>query len=609
MPEPPPDDRTVMPSPITAFGSATTHFSGVNVLPAGTRLGEFEIEGLIAEGGFGIVYAAYDHSLQRRVALKEYMPQAIGRRIGTIEVGANTERHAETFRAGLRSFVNEARLLAQFDHPSLVKVYRFWEGHGTAYMVMPLYDGVTLKEALQQRGDPPSEAWLKQLLAQLMDALALLHRSHCFHRDIAPDNILLLQDGRPLLLDFGAARRVIGDMTQALTVILKPGYAPIEQYAEAPSLKQGPWTDVYALAGVVYFAITGSAPAPAVARMMSDPVGPLAEIAGGRYSARFLNGIDRALAVKPDDRPQSIGEFARGLDIALSKSDDVTSSHRPRGIANDDVTVIHEPRPSEVRSAASGKKLGLIIGAGMLAIIAGVGYMFAPTWLELLKEADFLRKVVDATSPTPKEADTSPTPPQEPDATPAPPPATVDPTPAPPERRQFDPVQALDEVFQARNPDHSVAIALERQQVRIGKDPLRFTIRSSKPGYVYLLMVGTDRAHFNLLFPNTLDRDNRIQAGKEMVLPRPRWKLVPEGPPGTNQFIAIVSESPRQFDSAGIREVEPFAEFPLDEARARYAAHAGDTPLFAGRAKCPPQATACPESFGAAMFSIEEVGG
>ncbi len=120
----------------------------------------------------------------------------------------------------------------------------------------------------------------------------MLHQAHCYHRDISPDNILLLKDGRPLLLDFGSARRVIGDMTQALTVFLKPGYAPMEQYAEEPSMKQGPWTDLYALAAVVYFAITGRPPIPSVARIMSDTMVPAAKVGAGRYSPEFLRAID-----------------------------------------------------------------------------------------------------------------------------------------------------------------------------------------------------------------------------------------------------------------------------------------------------------------------------
>src|SRR5436309_7432749 len=123
-------------------------------------------------------------------------------------------------------------------------------------MAQPYSEGRTLKSALAARADPPDENALRAWLRPLLDALAVMHAAHCFHRDIAPDNILLTAGG-PLLLDFGAARHVIGDMTHALTVVLKPGYAPIEQYGEVPSLTQGAWTDLYALASVVYTAITG----------------------------------------------------------------------------------------------------------------------------------------------------------------------------------------------------------------------------------------------------------------------------------------------------------------------------------------------------------------
>ena len=180
--------------------------ASLSALPSGTRLEEFEILELVGEGGFGIVYLARDHMLQRNVALKEYMPSALATRTGPTTVSVKSEDLAGTFVAGLRSFVNEARLLARFDHPSLVKVYRFWEANGTAYMVMPFYEGVTVRAALLALGGPPTERWLEDLLPPLLDVLAYLHRAHCFYRDIAPDNILILRDGRPLLLDFGAQR-------------------------------------------------------------------------------------------------------------------------------------------------------------------------------------------------------------------------------------------------------------------------------------------------------------------------------------------------------------------------------------------------------------------
>ena len=285
-------------TPVTTPGQ--THGAaggaGHHSLPLGTRLGEFELTKEIGEGGFSIVYLAWDHSLDRNVALKEYMPSSIAARSGPTEVGARSERHRETFDAGLKSFINEAKLLARFDHPALVKVYRFWEANGTAYMVMPFYEGKTVKDTVRALPAPPDEAWLRGLLGPLTEALNVIHAEHCYHRDIAPDNVILLAgSSKPLLLDFGAARRVIGDMTQALTVILKPGYAPVEQYAEVPGMKQGPWTDVYALAAVVYWAITGKTPPTSVGRMLSDTYVPLLECAAGPLRA----------AVSERDRPRA----------------------------------------------------------------------------------------------------------------------------------------------------------------------------------------------------------------------------------------------------------------------------------------------------------------
>jgi serine/threonine protein kinase len=288
-----------------------------HTLPVGTRLRDYELTGLIGEGGFGIVYLAWDHSLQRRVAIKEYMPASMAARVnGSSAIVVKSERHLDTFRAGLKSFVNEARLLARFDHPSLVKVYRFWEENGTAYMVMPYYEGPTLKAALAGLGRAPSEAELRAWLKPLLDALAVMHAAQCYHRDIAPDNILLTPRG-PLLLDFGAARRVIGDMTHAITVVLKPGYAPIEQYGDVATMTQGAWTDLYALASVVYYAIVGKTPTSSVERLMDDRLEPLAATAAGRYGAAFLRAIDAALAVRPGDRPQTEREFRALLDADL----------------------------------------------------------------------------------------------------------------------------------------------------------------------------------------------------------------------------------------------------------------------------------------------------
>ncbi|WP_433705119.1 serine/threonine-protein kinase [Paraburkholderia sacchari] len=327
--------QPALTSPDDSAGSTSaapaTPEAAHQALPIHTRIAEFEIVGLIGEGGFGIVYLAWDTLLRRHVALKEYIPAALAARVaGSADVTVRSQRHEDTFRAGLKSFINEAQLLAQFDHHSLVKVYRFWEANGTAYMVMPYYEGLTLKEMLRQLGMPPTEAWLRGLLAPLIDALAVLHDAQCFHRDIAPDNIMLLKGSqRPLLLDFGAARRVIGDMTQALTVILKPGYAPVEQYAEVPSMKQGPWTDIYALAAVVYYAIEGKTPPASVGRLMGDTYAPLATTAAGRYGDAFLRAIDHALAVRPEDRPQDVRALA--AELGIMAGGDAAAGHAGAG--------------------------------------------------------------------------------------------------------------------------------------------------------------------------------------------------------------------------------------------------------------------------------------
>ncbi len=315
--------------------------SGGAALPIGQALQEYLIEGLIGEGGFGIVYLARDTRLDRVVALKEYMPTNLAQRGADRTVSVRSERYRETFVLGLRSFVNEAKLLASFDHPSLVKVYRFWEENGTAYMVMPFYEGPTLRQKLTELGQPPDEAWLRALLAPMIDALELIHNDHCWHRDIAPDNILLLapqktQAGpgpqlRPLLLDFGAARRVIGDVTHNLTVILKPGYAPLEQYAESESMRQGPWTDVYALCAVLYCAVTGRAPVASVSRVLSDEMVSASSAGAGRYSQAFLGAIDAGLAVRPDARPQSMAALRERFDLGPARTPQNTAT--PRNVA------------------------------------------------------------------------------------------------------------------------------------------------------------------------------------------------------------------------------------------------------------------------------------
>lgn len=298
--------------------NAQAHAGSENCLPIGTRLADFEITGILGEGGFGIVYIAFDHSLQRTVAIKEYMPGVLATRGEDHGIRVRADRHQETFNVGLKSFINEARFLAQFDHPSLVKVYRFWEQNQTAYTAMQYYDGRTMKDIVASSPELVTEAWCRKVLKQILEALEMLYTMRILHRDVSPDNIIVADNGDAVLLDFGSARQIIGDRTRGLTVILKPGYAPVEQYAGDASLDQGPYTDIYALAAVIYYAIMREAPATSIARMVKDPIVPLAVRGVEGFSTPFLAAIDKGLAVMAHERPQTIDAFRELLGIESS---------------------------------------------------------------------------------------------------------------------------------------------------------------------------------------------------------------------------------------------------------------------------------------------------
>ncbi|ATQ76389.1 protein kinase [Massilia violaceinigra] len=300
-------NASVLIDPATAPGASTSP------LPNGHRMEEFEITGVLGVGGFGIVYRAFDHALARVVAIKEYMPAMLAVRQGDLSIALRSERFAATFKSGQAGFINEARLLAKFDHPGLIKVLRFWEGHGTAYMATPCYEGLTLKQRLAG-GRALSEAEIMRMLAALLGALETLHRAQCFHRDIALDNILMQPDGTPVLLDFGSARKLIGDLVDDSSIMLKPGYSPIEQYTDDPAFRQGPWTDIYALGAVIHILVSGQLPPAAVVRSISDNYQPL-EGSTQRYSATLLRAADAALRQRIEDRPQSVGAFAALLGL------------------------------------------------------------------------------------------------------------------------------------------------------------------------------------------------------------------------------------------------------------------------------------------------------
>lgn len=297
-----------------------------NALPAGYRFNEFEIKEVIGGGGFGIVYRAWDHLLERTIAIKEYLPVSLATRNDDLAIQLRGERYQRLFNAGLNSFIQEARLLARFNHPGLLHVLRFWEENGTAYMGTLFYSGMTLKE--WQQGSPESinEAWIRQLLPPLFGAINTIHCAGYLHRDISLDNIQIQENQLPVLLDFGSARKEIGNLSDETEIMLKPGYAPIEQYSEEGDSDQGPWTDIYALGAVLHSLITGSPPPVSVVRCIEDHYQPLSTLRPEGYSLSLLNAIDQALQMDPQQRPQSIDDLAALLDSPVSEMGELVSN-------------------------------------------------------------------------------------------------------------------------------------------------------------------------------------------------------------------------------------------------------------------------------------------
>lgn len=277
-------------------------------LAPGRHVQRYVVERVLGEGGFGVTYLARSLISARLVAIKEYFPREIAARRSDGAVAPGSMADEADFEMGLARFTREAMLLARFRHPNIVKVRRFFRANGTAYLVMRYEDGRSLREILARHA-VLTEAQLRQILFPLLGGLSELHRDGLLHRDIKPENIYVRCDGKPVLLDFGAARYAFGTKgastgRQELSRIYTPGYAPHEQYSG--SGRQNPATDIYGLAATLYRAVTGTAPPEAADRVHDDRIIPAARLARGRYGDAFLAAIDRGLRVHNADRPQSV---------------------------------------------------------------------------------------------------------------------------------------------------------------------------------------------------------------------------------------------------------------------------------------------------------------
>ena len=331
-----------------------------NALPVGYDLESYRIDALLGHGGFGITYRATDQDLKQVVAIKEYLPREIATRDRDSTVVPVSGSDQETFEWGLERFLDEARTLAQFQHSNIVAVRRFIRANGTAYLVMDYCAGESLEIVLDREGTLDASR-VETLLAPLLDALEALHKVGVTHRDIKPGNIYLREDGSPVLLDFGAARQALAQHSRSVTAMATPGYAAFEQYSTKG--KQGPWSDIYGLGATLYRCVTSQRPADASDRMLEDELVPAARAARGRYPENLLQQIDAALALRPQNRPQSVAEWRRIGGIEAELAAEREQYVRQMEIQRSEVQAEKrrqeeaQKRPAETRIGKSGRYL------------------------------------------------------------------------------------------------------------------------------------------------------------------------------------------------------------------------------------------------------------
>jgi predicted Ser/Thr protein kinase len=286
----------------------------IDELQPGSKLlkGQYTITRYLNSGGFGITYLAKD-SLDRDVVIKECFPSSVCRR-SKVVVAARSRAHTAELRSIVQLFVREARSLAKIVHPNIVSVHNVFEDNGTAYMALDYIDGLDLQQVIDGEGEPLAPEHIVEVTEKLLHAVGFIHDHDMLHRDISPDNVLIDKTGKPILIDFGAAREHASKTTRAMSAlrVVKDGYSPQEFYIAGSD--QGPWSDLYALGATIYHLISGEAPVNGQARLAAlaedrpDPYVPLA----GRFPAYppgFLEAIDRALQTLPKQRWQTAAEW------------------------------------------------------------------------------------------------------------------------------------------------------------------------------------------------------------------------------------------------------------------------------------------------------------
>lgn len=294
-------------------------------LPVGTDINGFLIQKILGAGNFGITYQALNLGNNEKVALKEFIPRDIATRDEAGRVALLSEDSAMFYQWGMDRFVTEAQILAQFDHPNIIRVVSYFHANSTAYFAMDYVAGQSLDQLLRDEGAPDEDTLLKVWLIPLLHGLKEVHEKNYLHRDIKPANILVTDAGVPRLIDFGAACFAMGEEIRRTGDIVTPAYAPVEQYGTDHPL--GPWSDLYALGATLYRCLVGKAPLPSTRRANAiyggeaDPLASISSLVGDKYSGELLGIIEWMLRVPSSERPQEVGEVLTALGAPLESTE------------------------------------------------------------------------------------------------------------------------------------------------------------------------------------------------------------------------------------------------------------------------------------------------
>ena len=322
-----------------------------NALSVGVDLQHYTVVDVLGAGSFGVTYRAVHQETGQQVAIKEYLPKDIAARYGTAEVQLLAAEHERFYQWGMDRFVTEAQILAQFNHPNIVKVIGYFHANRTAYFVMAYQRGESLDALLRNRETPPGQEVMERWFVPVLRGLAAVHRKNYLHRDIKPGNILLSDDAQPVLIDFGAACYAMGDEVRKTSDILTPAYASIEQYGVDQSL--GPWSDLYSLGATMYRCLAGKPPVPATRRANAilsaepDPLPPAGSLGGGSCAQSFLEVIDWMLRLRSVDRPQSAEEVLTRLGQSVEETSPVPAPRPGVGAGLEDTYTVETRIPAE----------------------------------------------------------------------------------------------------------------------------------------------------------------------------------------------------------------------------------------------------------------------